>query len=55
MPTETFRSGKAYQKFTAYRHIHGIAAPNLKKVCIKGSGCHTVKHSKSSGKKTVSK
>jgi len=48
MPTENFRSREAYRKWTAYRHIHGIAAPHLKKVCIKGK-CHAVKHSK--GKK----
>jgi hypothetical protein len=46
MPTETFRSEGAYQRWNAYRHVHGIAAPNLKKVCIKGKGCHKVHHGK---------
>lgn len=44
MPTENFKSDEAYRKWSAYRHIHGIAAPNLKTVCIKGR-CHDVKHS----------
>lgn len=45
MPVEKFRSREAYRKWTAYRHIHGIKAPHLKKVCIKGK-CHEVKHGK---------
>jgi hypothetical protein len=45
-PTETFRSEEAYRKWNAYRHMHGIPAPKLKKVCIKGHGCHEVNHSK---------
>jgi hypothetical protein len=44
MPTEHFKSKEAYRKWTAYRHIHGIPAPNLKKVVIKGKA-HKVKHS----------
>lgn len=44
-PEETFRSKEAYRRWTAYRHMHGIPAPNLKRVCIKGQGCHEVKHS----------
>ena len=47
MPTENFKSASAYRKWNAYRHIHGIKAPNLKRVCIKGK-CHEVKHSKRS-------
>lgn len=50
MPTENFKSEEAYRKWTAYRHIHGIPAPHLKRACIKGK-CHTVKHSKLSTKK----
>jgi len=44
MPEETFKSGEAYRKWNAYRHMHGIPAPNLKRVTIKGK-THTVKHS----------
>ena len=51
MPTETFRSEGAYERWNAYRHEHGIAAPNLKRVCIKGKGCHTVQHGKPKGGK----
>lgn len=54
MPTEHFKSPEAYRKWTAYRHIHGIPAPHLKRVCIKGKGCHAVKHSKK-GRKRASK
>ena len=50
MPTEKFRSKEAYRKWTAYRHMHGIAAPRLKRVCIKGK-CHEVKHSAKRRKK----
>jgi hypothetical protein len=49
MPTENFKSKEAYRKWSAYRHIHGIAAPKLKRVCI-GGKCHTVKHSKGNKK-----
>lgn len=45
-PIENFSSPEAYRKWTAYRHIHSIAAPHLKTACIKGKGCHKVKHSK---------
>ena len=45
MPTERFKSKKAYRKFNAYRHIHGIKAPHLKNVII-GHKKHKVKHSK---------
>jgi hypothetical protein len=44
MPEETFKSKAAYDRWNAYRHIHGIPAPNLKRVKIKGK-VHTVKHS----------
>jgi len=50
MPTEHFRSKEAYRKFNAYRHIHGIPAPNLDRVVIKGKA-HKVKHSSLSKKK----
>jgi hypothetical protein len=50
MPMERFKSKEAYRRFNAYRHIHGIPAPHLKTVCIKGK-CHTVKHSKLSNRK----
>ena len=45
MPDETFKSKEAYARWNAYRHIHGIPAPNLKTVTIKGKK-HKVKHSK---------
>jgi hypothetical protein len=44
MPTEHFKSKVGYQKWNAYRHIHGIPAPNLKKVVIAGKA-HEVNHS----------
>jgi hypothetical protein len=44
MPTEHFKSKKAYAKWNAYRHIHGIAAPGLKTAVIAGVA-HKVKHS----------
>ena len=44
MPTEHFKSKEAYRKWTAYRHIHGIAAPNLKTAVVAGKA-HKVKHS----------
>lgn len=44
MPNEKFKSKEAYRRWTAYRHMHGIAAPNLKSVTIKGK-THKVKHS----------
>jgi len=44
MPTEHFKSKEAYRKWTAYRHIHGIPAPNLKTAVIAGKA-HKVKHS----------
>lgn len=46
MPTEHFKSKAGYQRWNAYRHIHGIPAPNLKKVVVAGKP-HEVKHSKS--------
>lgn len=49
MPTENFRNKGAYRKWSAYRHIHGIKAPHLKRVCI-GGKCHDVKHSKGKNK-----
>jgi len=60
VPQETFRSEGAYKRWNAYRHIHGIKAPGLKTVCIKGKGCHKVKHSakghpKRKGKKAQKK
>lgn len=44
MPTEHFKSKEAYRKWTAYRHMHGIAAPNLKTAVVAGVP-HEVKHS----------
>jgi hypothetical protein len=43
MPTETFGSEEKYRKYRAYVHMHGIPT-HAKKVCVKGKGCHTVKH-----------
>jgi hypothetical protein len=50
MPTEHFKSKEAYRKWSAYRHIHGIPAPNLKTAVVAGKA-HEVKHSKSEKKK----
>lgn len=44
MPDETFKSKQAYDDWNAYRHIHGIPAPNLDRVTINGH-THTVHHS----------
>lgn len=56
MPTEHFKSKEAYRKNMAYRHIHGIASPNLKRVIIGGVG-HDVKHDgkKRKGRKTAAR
>ena len=45
MPTETFKSEEAYRESRAYTHIHGIPT-HAEKVCIKGKGCHKVRHGK---------
>ena len=45
MPTEHFRSEEAYRKYLAYEHMRGIKN-HMKTACIKGKGCHTVKHGK---------
>jgi len=47
MPTEHFKSKEAYRRWAAYRHIHGIPAPNLKTAVVAGKA-HEVKHSKMS-------
>jgi hypothetical protein len=55
-PTENFQSDEKYRRYNAYRHIHGIKAPHLKKVCVgkgKNKKCHAVKHSK--GKRVATK
>lgn len=52
MPTEHFKSKEAYRKWTAYRHMHGIAAPNLKTAVVAGKA-HKVKHSKLSSKTSL--
>lgn len=44
MPVEHFADKEAYRKFNAYRHIHGIPAPNMKAVVV-GGVYHKVKHS----------
>lgn len=43
MPTEHFKSKTAYNKWNAYRHIHGIPAPNLKVAVVAGKA-HKVQH-----------
>ncbi len=43
MPTENFKSKGAYERWNAYRHMHGIPAPNLKTAVVAGVA-HTVKH-----------
>ena len=50
MPTERFKSKEAYRRWTAYRHIHGIEAPNLHEVVVGGKR-HKVKHSRKRGSK----
>jgi hypothetical protein len=50
MPVEHFASKNAYRRWNAYRHMHGIPAPNLGAVIIGGKR-HTVKHSVLSQKK----
>lgn len=52
MPTEHFKSNKAYRKWTAYRHMHGIAAPNLKTAVIAGKP-HKVQHEKAGWKRAA--
>jgi hypothetical protein len=55
MPTETYRSEEAYRKARAYTHIHGIKT-HAEKVCIKGHGCHKVRHgTKGNKRKTATK
>lgn len=49
-PTEHFKTKEDYRKWSAYRHIHGIAAPNLKEVVVAGKK-HKVKHSTKRGRK----
>lgn len=44
MPTEHFKTEGDYQRWNAYRHIHGIPAPNLKTAIVAGKP-HKVKHS----------
>jgi hypothetical protein len=45
MPLEHFRNKEDYRKWTAYRHMHDIPAPHLKRVSV-GGKVHTVKHSR---------
>jgi hypothetical protein len=52
MPVEHFKSKEAYRKNLAYRHIHGIPM-TASKVCLKGKGCHTVKHSTSKSRMKI--
>jgi hypothetical protein len=44
MPTEHFKDKESYRKWNAFRHIHGIEAPNLKYATVAGKR-HKVKHS----------
>ena len=44
MPVEHFVSKEAERKSNAYRHIHGIPAPNRTSVIVAGKE-HKVKHS----------
>lgn len=44
-PVEHFGTEEDYRRWNAYRHIHGIAAPNLREVVVGGKR-HEVKHSK---------
>jgi len=45
MPEERFSSKEKYRRWNAYRHIHNIKAPHLKRVII-GGVKHDVKHGK---------
>lgn len=47
MPEERFKDEESYDRWNAYRHIHGIKAPHLKTVVVGGKR-HKVKHSKRS-------
>ncbi len=51
MPEEKFKDEESYRRWNAYRHIHGIEAPNLKYVTVGGKR-HKVKHSKRSSRKS---
>lgn len=44
MPTEHFKTKEDYRKWNAYRHMHGIPAPNLKTAVVAGKA-HEVHHS----------
>lgn len=50
-PTEHFETEGDYQRWNAYRHIHGIEAPNLREVVVAGRK-HKVKHSKRGQRKS---
>lgn len=51
MPTEHFASKEKYRRWNAYRHLHGISAPNLREVEI-GGKTHRVEHSSLSKHRT---
>lgn len=44
MPVERFKTPGDYRRWNAYRHIHGIPAPNLDRVVVAGRE-HKVRHS----------
>ena len=52
MPTETFRSKSAELANLAYRNIHGIPV-TAEEICVKGEGCHKVKHSKNPSRRRI--
>lgn len=45
MPLEHFKNKEDYRRWTAYRHMHDIAAPHLKEVDVGGKR-YKVNHSK---------
>lgn len=49
-----FKSEEAYRKSNAYRHIHGIPAPERESVTVAGK-THKVKHSSLSRPKAAAK
>lgn len=50
MPVEHFKDEEAYRRSNAYRHMHGIPAPNRETVVVGGKR-HKVKHSALSRKR----
>lgn len=52
MPTEHFQSRVAMRRNLAWRHLHGEPV-TAEEICIKGEGCHKVKHSKNPSRRRI--